>query len=100
VETVCFPETFATAYEFTRRRTLNNNNVIFSDQIYLPRKILECNREVQESLLDLRKVYVKIYKTIILPVVLYGCETLSLALREEHRPRVFEQQGSEKNIWT
>jgi hypothetical protein len=37
-------------------------------------------------------VYVKIYKTIILPVVLYGCETLSLALREEHRPRVFENR--------
>jgi hypothetical protein len=33
---------------------------------------------------------VKIYKTIILPVVLYECETLSLTLREEHRLRVFE----------
>jgi hypothetical protein len=29
------------------------------------------------------------YKTIILPVVLYGCETWSLTLREEHRLRVF-----------
>jgi hypothetical protein len=34
----------------------------------------------------------KIYKTIILPVVLYGCETLSLTLREEHRLRVFENR--------
>jgi hypothetical protein len=32
----------------------------------------------------------RIYKTIILPVVLYGCETWSLTLREEHRLRVFE----------
>jgi hypothetical protein len=32
----------------------------------------------------------KIYKTIILLVVLYGCETWSLTLREEHRLRVFE----------
>jgi hypothetical protein len=32
------------------------------------------------------------YKTIILPVVLYGCETLSLTLREEHRLRVFENR--------
>jgi hypothetical protein len=32
---------------------------------------------------------VKIYKTIILPVVLYGCETWSLTLREEDRLRVF-----------
>jgi hypothetical protein len=34
-------------------------------------------------------VKIKIYKTIILPVVLYGCETLSLMSREEHRLRVF-----------
>jgi hypothetical protein len=32
------------------------------------------------------------YKTIILPVVLYGCETWSLTLREEHRLRVFENK--------
>jgi hypothetical protein len=31
----------------------------------------------------------RIYKTIILSVVLYGCETWSLTLREEHRLRVF-----------
>jgi hypothetical protein len=37
-------------------------------------------------------VKIKIYKTIILPVVLYGCETLSLTLREEHRLRVFEKR--------
>jgi hypothetical protein len=30
--------------------------------------------------------------TIILPVVLYGCETWSLTLREEHRFRVFENR--------
>jgi hypothetical protein len=35
-------------------------------------------------------VKIKIYKTIILPVVLYGCETLSLTLMGEHRLRVFE----------
>jgi hypothetical protein len=32
------------------------------------------------------------YKTIILPVVLYGCEIWSLTLREEHRLRVFENR--------
>jgi hypothetical protein len=37
-------------------------------------------------------VKIKIYKTIILPVVLYRCETLSLTLREEHRLRVFENR--------
>jgi hypothetical protein len=34
----------------------------------------------------------KIHRTIILPVVLYGCEIWSLALREEHRLRVFENR--------
>jgi hypothetical protein len=37
-----------------------------------------------------RNVKVKIYKTVILPVVLYGCETWSFTLREEHRLRVFK----------
>jgi hypothetical protein len=32
------------------------------------------------------------YKNIILPVVLYGCENWSLALREKHRLRVFENR--------
>jgi hypothetical protein len=39
-----------------------------------------------------RNVKVKIYKTIILPFVLYGCETWSLTLKEEHRLRVFENR--------
>jgi hypothetical protein len=33
-------------------------------------------------------------------VVLYGCETWSLALKEENRLRVFEKQGAEEDIWT
>jgi hypothetical protein len=33
----------------------------------------------------LKNINFKIYRTIILPVVLYGCETWSLKLREEHR---------------
>jgi hypothetical protein len=40
----------------------------------------------------LGNVKVKINKTIIVPVVLYGCETWSLTLREEHRQRVFENR--------
>ena len=34
----------------------------------------------------------KMYKTIVLPVVLYGCETWSLILREERRLMVFENR--------
>ena len=39
-----------------------------------------------------RHLKIKIYRTIILPVVLYGCETWSLILREERRLRVFENR--------
>jgi hypothetical protein len=42
-----------------------------------------------------KNVKVRIYKTIILPVVLYECETWSLTVSEEHKLRVFEE-----NIWT
>jgi hypothetical protein len=35
---------------------------------------------------------IRIYRTIILPVVLYGCETWSLTLKEERRLRVFENR--------
>jgi hypothetical protein len=37
-----------------------------------------------------KNVKIGIYETIILSMVLYGCETWSLTLREEHRLRVFE----------
>jgi hypothetical protein len=39
-----------------------------------------------------RDLKIIICKTTILPVVLYGCETWSLTLREEHRLRVFENR--------
>jgi hypothetical protein len=39
-----------------------------------------------------RNVKVRIYETIILPVVLYGCETWFLTLREEHKLKVFENK--------
>jgi hypothetical protein len=37
-----------------------------------------------------KNVKIRIYKIIILPVGLYGCETWSVNLGEEHTPRVFE----------
>jgi hypothetical protein len=39
-----------------------------------------------------KNLKIKIYKTVILPVVLYGCETWSLTLGEEHRLGVFENR--------
>ena len=39
-----------------------------------------------------KNLKIRICRTIILPVVLYGCETWSLTLREERRLRVFENR--------
>ena len=39
-----------------------------------------------------KKLKIKIYRTIILPVVLYGCETWSLTFRDARRLRVFENR--------
>ncbi|KAJ4435334.1 hypothetical protein ANN_17945 [Periplaneta americana] len=46
---------------------------------------------LSSSLLS-KSLKVRIYKTVILPVVLYGCETWTLTLREEQRLRVFENK--------
>ncbi|KAJ4444371.1 hypothetical protein ANN_06163 [Periplaneta americana] len=46
---------------------------------------------LSSSLLS-KNLKVRIYKTVILPVVLYGCETWTLILREEQRLRVFENK--------
>jgi hypothetical protein len=54
-----------------------------------------CYRPIQGLLFSRllsRNLKIKIYKTIILPVVLCGCETWPLTLREEHRLRVFEKR--------
>jgi hypothetical protein len=44
------------------------------------------------SCLLFKNIKICIYETIILPVILYGCETWSLTLREEHRLKVFENR--------
>ena len=49
-------------------------------------------RNLLSSSLLFKNFKIKIYRTIILPVVLYGCETWSLTLREERRLRVFENR--------
>jgi hypothetical protein len=54
-----------------------------------------CYHSVQNLLsshLLSKNVKVRIYKTIVLPVVLYGCETWSLTVREKHKLRMFENR--------
>jgi hypothetical protein len=65
-----------------------------------------CYHSVQNllssSLLS-KNINIKIHRTIILPVVLYGCETWFLTLWNEHRLRVFgpkrdEEKGNGENF--
>ena len=54
-----------------------------------------CYHSVQNLLssrLLSKNLKIKIYRIVILPVVLYGCETWSLTLREERKMRVFENR--------
>jgi hypothetical protein len=71
----------------------------YMDFLYLPLisvifKLVACYHSVQNILSSLvsKNVNIKIYRTVILPVVLYGCESWSLTLREECRLRVLENK--------
>jgi hypothetical protein len=56
-------------------------------------------QNVLSSSLLSKNVKIKIYRNIILPVVLYGCEIWSLTLREECRLRVFENKVLRRIFW-
>jgi hypothetical protein len=59
--------------------------------------IIRCRIFLSSRLLS-ANVKIKVYRTIILPDVLYGCETSSLNLREEYRLRVFENSVLRKRF--
>ncbi|KAJ4444158.1 hypothetical protein ANN_05947 [Periplaneta americana] len=67
------------------KRIINMENACY----YSVEKLLS------SSLLS-KNLKVRIYKTVVLPIVLYGCETWTLTLREEHRLRVFENKVRRK----
>ena len=56
--------------------------------------------KILSSRLLSKKLKVNTYKIIILLVVLYGCETWSLVLREEHRIKVFKNEVIRKIFGT
>jgi hypothetical protein len=74
-------------------KTLKNRNDIHDEIKTRLNSGNDCSYSVQDLLfshLISRNLKIKIYKTIILLVVLYGCEIWSLTLREEHRLMVSE----------
>jgi len=74
---------------------LKNQNYIQEESKSRLKSVNACCHSVQNILFSRllsKNLKMKIYVIIILPVVLYGCETWSLTLREERRLRVFENR--------
>jgi hypothetical protein len=75
--------------------TLTNQNSIQAEVKSRLKLGNACYYSVQNllsSILLPKNLKIKIYRTIILPVVLYGCEAWSLTLREERRLKAFENR--------
>jgi hypothetical protein len=75
--------------------TVTNQNLIKEEIKRILNSGNACYQSVQNLLssrLLSKNVKVRIYKTIILSVVLYGYETLSLTVKQEHKLRVFENR--------
>jgi len=75
--------------------TLTNKNSIqeeIKSRLKLGNACYYSVQNLSSSSLLSKNLKIKIYRTIILPVVLYGCETWSLTLRKERRQRVFENR--------
>jgi hypothetical protein len=82
------------------RRTVRNQNLIHEEikcRLNLGNTCYHSFQNLLSSHLLSKNIRIKIYKTIILPVVLYGCEIWSLAIREEHRLKVFDNRVLRKN---
>jgi hypothetical protein len=84
----------AEEFKYLRTTLIDLNSI--KEEIKSSLKLgIACYHSVQNllasSLLS-KNLKIKIYRTIIFPVVLYGCETWSLTLRNERRLRVFENR--------
>jgi hypothetical protein len=75
--------------------TLTNQNSVqeeIKSRLMLRNVCYGLVRNILSSNLLSNNIKIKIYRTIIMPVGLYGCETWSLTLREEHRLRMFQDR--------
>jgi hypothetical protein len=75
--------------------TVTNQNYIQEELKNILKSGNACYHSVQDllsSILLSKNTKIKIYRTIMLPVVLYGCETWSLTSREECRLGIFENR--------
>ena len=76
--------------------TLTNQNSIqeeIKSRLKLGNACYHSVQKLLSSSLLSKNIKIKIYRTIILPVVLNGCETWSLTPRKERKLRVFENRA-------
>jgi hypothetical protein len=79
--------------QFKYLGTLVTNKSLIQEEIKRRlNSINACYHLVQNVSSAVKNVKIRLYKTIILPVVLYECETWSRTLREKHRLRVFKNR--------
>jgi hypothetical protein len=82
--------------------TVTNQNLIHEEIKRRLNSSNACYHLVQNLLFlsdAVKNLKITIYTNIVLPMVLYGCETWSLTLRKEHGRGVFEN-GAQEDIWT
>jgi hypothetical protein len=75
--------------------TVTDQNLIQEEikvRLYFGNACYHSVQNLLSSRLLWKNLKIRICNTMILPVVLYGCETWSLAFKEEHRLRVFENR--------
>ena len=79
-------------YLGTNLTNKNSNQEEIKTILSLPNACYHSVQNLLSSISLSKDLRIKTYRTIFLPVVLYGCETWSLMLREERRLRVFENR--------
>ena len=89
-------------FKYLGKKTLANDNSIQEEIKSRLQSVNACYHSVQNFLSSSflpKIILIEIYRTVILPVFLYGCETWSPTLREERRLRVFENRVLRRKFW-
>jgi hypothetical protein len=83
---------FENAAQFRYLGTTITNQNLIQEEMNLDNACYHSMLNILSSWLLSKNIKVRIYKTINLPVVLFGCETCSMKLRKEHKFKVFEKK--------
>ncbi|KAJ4439572.1 hypothetical protein ANN_07699 [Periplaneta americana] len=98
IENLSFEEMAKFKYLEATVTNINDNGEEIKHRINMGNACYYSVEKLLSSSLLSKNLKVRIYKTVILWVVLYGCETWTLTLREDHRLRVFENQSINANL--